>query len=93
MKKQYPYFIVSLTLGVLSITLSGCSRTFFGTLLLLSFRDMVSYVVFALFFGVVAALLGKESRLNFWLCFILSLVLTPLAGLIYCLVILTKKSD
>jgi len=54
-------------------------------------RDIVGYVALALLFGVVAAVLGREPRINFWVCFILSLLLTPLAGLIYCLIMLTRK--
>ena len=75
------------------LTLSGCSTTFFGTLLVLSFRDIITYVGIALFFGVVASLLSNsDARFTFWICFILSLLLTPLAGLIYCLVLVTKRS-
>jgi hypothetical protein len=77
--------------GLLLLLLSGCSRTFFGTLLILSFRDLMLYVGLSLFMGVVAALLNKDSRFGFWLGFLLSLVLTPIAGLIYCLVILTRR--
>jgi hypothetical protein len=77
--------------AVVLITLAGCQQTFAGTLFFLTPRDIVAFVAFALGFGVIAAVIGNEPRTNFWFCFILSLVLTPIAGLIYVLILLTKK--
>ena len=63
-----------------------------GTLFLFSFRDIVAYVSFALGLSVIVAVLSDENwRTAFWISFILSLLLTPIAGLIYCLILLTRR--
>jgi len=87
MKKILPVFS-SLAL----MLLTGCSRSFFGTFLVLGFRDMVSYVGLALIISIIVAVLSNDNqRRAFWISFILSLVLTPIAGLVYCLILLTKR--
>ena len=78
---------------MLILLLSSCDHTFAGTLFMLNFRDVVRYVGFVLFFGVVAGVLGGANwRSRFWIGFLLGLFLTPIAGLIYCLILLTRKS-
>ena len=84
-------FIIVPLLLLLAL-LPGCTTTFFGTVVVLRFQDFVSYVLMALVLGAVASFITRgDGRTTFWICFLLSLVLTPLAGLIYCLVLLTKK--
>jgi hypothetical protein len=91
MKRTVAFLMPLFTLAIIAVTLNSCQNTFAGTLMFLNSRDIVAYVVFALIFGVVAAVLGREARLNFWVCFLMSLILTPIAGLIYCLILLTRK--
>lgn len=87
MKRYLPVFAL---LALLMLT--GCSRSFVGTLFLFSFRDIVAYVSFALGLSVIVAVLSDENwRTAFWISFILSLLLTPIAGLIYCLILLTRR--
>ena len=87
MKKNFPVFAV-----LIISMLSGCSRSFVGTLFLFSFRDIVAYVSFALVLSIIVAVLSDENwRTAFWISFILSLLLTPIAGLIYCLILLTRR--
>ena len=79
---------------LITVLLSGCTTTFFGTVLVITFRDLIMYVGMALALAALSVILGgPNARLNFWVCFLLGLVLTPLAALIYCLVLLTRKSN
>lgn len=83
--------VLSVTL-LLTLVLCSCDRTFAGTFFMLNFRDIVQYVGFVLLFGIVAAVLsGANWRSGFWIAFLLGLVLTPIAGLIYCLILLTRR--
>ena len=92
MKKQITYPVFVAILAFASVVLSGCNNTFAGTLMMLRFQDIVEYVGFVLFFSILAAFLKSDSwRTTFWICFVLSLLLTPIAGLIYCLILLTRR--
>jgi formate hydrogenlyase subunit 4 len=72
--------------------LTGCSNTFAGSLLVVSFSDIIYYVIIALVIsGIIALFKPENRRKSFWIWFILSLILTPLAGLIYLLIIITRK--
>jgi hypothetical protein len=74
------------------LLLSGCSSSYFVTFFRLSPQDLVGYVAIALIISfIAAAITNGERKLAFWFSFILSLLLTPLAGLIIVLIILTRK--
>ncbi len=90
MKKQPGIFF----LLFLIILLSGCTTTFAGSLFVFNFRDLILYIGLAFIFAVLVAVLSSSEnrRRNFWIWFILSLVLTPLAGFIYVLVLFTRKN-
>jgi predicted small secreted protein len=93
MKKQYSALTLLIILCFASVLLSGCDNTFAGTLMLLRFQDIVTYMGFCLFFGALAAFLNVGNwRTGLWIGFLLSLILTPVAGLIYCLILLTRRS-
>lgn len=74
--------------------LSACSTTFGGAVLVLGFRDIIYYVVLAFVFALIIGLMSRSDkrRKAFWTWFILSLVLTPLAGFIYLLVLISRKN-
>lgn len=89
MKKILPFL-----LPVLLFT--GCTTTFAGTLFYVNLGDIILYVIIALVLAFFIALLSTNRKRAFWIWFILSLVITPLAGLIYLLIKLTnrnKKTD
>jgi hypothetical protein len=89
MKKFAAFF----SLAFLLLFISGCTTTFAGTLLVLNFRDIILYVVIAFFLGLLIAFKSSgNSKTNFWIGFVLSLVLTPLAGLIYLLILFSRKN-
>lgn len=78
---------------LVSALFSACTTTMGATVLVLGFRDLIYYVGLAFIF---AAIIGVKSDAGkgvraFWLWFILGLLLTPLAGFIYLLVLFTKK--
>lgn len=76
----------------LSLLFSGCTTTFFGTVVIITFRDILLYVVLALLISFITSVYSHgNKKVVFWICFILSLVLTPLAGLIYLLILLSKR--
>ncbi len=87
-------FRFSIPLLTIMMAFTGCTTTFMGSLFVFTFRDMVLYVVLAF---AMAVLISFKSSWNgkkaFWIGFILSLLLTPLAGFIYLLILFTQKSD
>lgn len=90
--KKYSFLLL---LAVMAIALQGCTTTFMGSVLVLGFRDILLYVMLAFVFAVLIALKSnyEKRRTNFWIWFVVGLVLTPLAGFIYLLITLTKKRD
>ncbi|MFI5204070.1 MAG: hypothetical protein ACHQF2_06190 [Flavobacteriales bacterium] len=80
---------------ILSMTvLSGCTTSFMGTVLVISFMDIILYVLIAVVIAFLVALMRKEKRKKaFWIWFILSLLLTPLAGFIRLLILIGKKRE
>jgi len=81
-----------LTLLVAIFLLSGCTNTFMGTVLVLSFRDIILYIAMAFSIALLISFKSSEkSKQAFWIWFILSLLLTPLAGFIYFLVLFSRK--
>lgn len=91
MKKKITFFSLLNT-----VLLSGCTTTFAGSLFVVTFGDVVFYVVLALLMAFFISLKrsgsGKLQR-SFWMGFMLSLLLTPLAGLIWLLILFTKKQN
>lgn len=81
------YYFILIFLGLL---LTSCTTTFAGSLFILTFRDVLLYVFLAFIFAVLVALQSEDKRKAFFLWFLLSIVLTPLAGLIALLVKITK---
>ncbi len=79
-------------LSIVMLVLSSCSSTFGGSVVVFRFADFVYYVIIALIMGCLCASMSKkENRLKqFWIWFIASLVVTPLAGLICFIVLLTR---
>jgi uncharacterized membrane protein YhdT len=63
-----------------------------GTVLVLSFRDLVLYVMISFILAVVIGFKSEKGKQAFWVWFILSLILTPLAGFIYLLVKFTVSN-
>jgi uncharacterized membrane protein len=90
MKKLSPAF----TLLLFTVLLSGCTHTFMGSVFVFTFRDIVLYVMMAFILAILISFKasGKQKRL-FWIWFILSLLLTPLSGFIYLLILYTNKED
>jgi hypothetical protein len=85
------------SLLLLSITLfSGCTTTFSGSVFVITFGDFIIYILLALLMAFLISLKrsasGKLKR-SFWMGFILSLLLTPLAGLIWLLILSTQKQN
>jgi hypothetical protein len=90
MKKLfYPAF------ASIALLLSSCTTTFGGTVLVLNFRDVVLYVVIALIVAGVISFThpAVKRRKLFLVWFVVSLVVTPLPGLIYFLIRVTKKKE
>jgi len=73
------------------VVFSGCTTTFAGTVLVLTFRDILLYVFMAFIIAVLIALKSEHEKRAFWIWFIASLLLTPLAGIIYFLVLFSRK--
>jgi hypothetical protein len=91
MKKFVLFFLF-----ISTILLSGCSTTFAGSLFVITFGDIVFYVVLALLMAFLISLKRSGSgklKQGFWMGFILSLLLTPLAGLIWLLILFSKKRN
>ena len=73
--------------------LSGCTSTFMGTVLIITFSDVIYYVAIAFIIAILIALFNPENKKkSFWIGFLLSLVLTPLVGFIYLLIKITSKN-
>jgi uncharacterized protein YybS (DUF2232 family) len=83
MRKHVIYYISALA----CLLFSGCTTTFMGSVFVFNFSNIVSYIVIALAIASVFAFFQDgDWRRNFWTSFVLGLVLTPLASLIYLLV-------
>lgn len=84
-------FLIFLLLMIVVLG-TGCTTTFMGTVLVLGFKDLIYYVIIAF---ILAILISMKSDTNpkgaFWLWFILSIILTPLAGFIYLIIEFTRK--
>jgi hypothetical protein len=88
--KQYHFLYILPVIGFLS----GCTNTFMGTVLVLSFKDIVLYVALAFIMAILVSLKSTgDGRKIFWIWFILSLLLSPLAGFIYLLILFSKKTE
>lgn len=91
MKKASTLLLASILVTVFS----GCTSTFGGTVLVLNFRDIMFYVIIAL---VISGLLAfttpsEKRRKTFLIWFVVSLIVTPLPGLIYFMIKITKKKE
>lgn|GEM_PF-2938853 len=80
-------------IGLPALFLQGCSTTFGGSVFVISLGDIILYVVLALMLAIIIGLRAGFARRRsaFWTWFILSLLLTPLAGLIYLLITFTRR--
>lgn len=89
MHKKHFYF----SLLLLSILLSSCTSTFMGSVFVYTFSDIIYYVFIAFLIALVIGMLSRENfRKNFWIWFLLNIVLTPLPGFIFLLVkVIGKK--
>jgi uncharacterized membrane protein YhdT len=78
-----------------TLLLSGCTSTFGGTILVITFKDLLLYVGIAFLISFLISIFSpsRKGRRAFWIWFILSLLLTPLAGFIYLLILFTKKTE
>jgi hypothetical protein len=85
---------VIFSLILISFALQSCTNTFMGSVLVLNFRDIILYVALAFGFSIIIAFMvsAEKRRSAFWLWFVLSLLLTPLAGFIYMLIRLSKRN-
>jgi hypothetical protein len=77
----------------ISIAVPACTTTVGGALFVFGLRDIILYIFLALIVAVIASLVSKKGNRHqmFWIWFIVSLLLTPLAGLIYIIVRLMKR--
>ena len=77
----------------LILLLSGCTQTFMGSVLVLTFSDIIYYITLSFILGVLTALFNPENgKKSFWTWFLLSLILTPLAGFIHLLIKISSKN-
>jgi hypothetical protein len=85
------------TLLLINIALfSSCSTTFSGSVFVITPGDIILYILFSLLMAFLISLKRSSSgklKRSFWMGFILSLLLTPLAGLIWLLILCTKKQN
>jgi cytochrome c biogenesis protein CcdA len=91
MKKLTLLFLI-----ISAALLSSCATTFAGSVFVITFGDLVFYIVLALLMAFLISLKRSGSanfKRSFWMGFILSLLLTPLAGLIWLLILFTKKQN
>lgn len=82
-----------LLLIITAMTATACTTTFGGAVVVFGFGDLLGYIFLSLLFAGLIALLGaKEKRhRNFWLWFVLNIVLSPLAGLIFLIVKISRR--
>jgi uncharacterized membrane protein YhdT len=87
--------IIATTFLTALLLLQGCTTTFGGTVLVFGFKDLILYVLIAFVFGLIVAFKSKKEKrmAAFWTWFLLSVLLTPLAGFIYIIYLFTKKKD
>ncbi len=88
LKKLSSYFLI---LSI--ILLSGCTTTFRGSLFVITIGDIILYVFLAFILAFIIAFRSRAEKrtFNFWLWFILGLVLTPLSSFIYLLILFSRK--
>jgi hypothetical protein len=89
MKKLLPLCMV------LILLLSGCTFTFGGTVMLITIRDLILYVMVAFVLAAVIAFVRPHHKRvsGFWIGFVLGILLTPLASFIYLLIMLSRKMN
>jgi hypothetical protein len=73
------------------LLLNSCTSTFAGTLLVVTFKDIIYYIIFAFIFALLIGLKSENEKKSFWLWFVLNLLLTPLCGFIYLLIKISKR--
>ena len=84
--------LVTFFSGILILLLlSACTTTFAGTVLVIGFRDIITYVIFAFILALIIGLKSENEKKSFWIWFILNLLVTPLVGFIYLLIKISKK--
>jgi uncharacterized membrane protein YhdT len=81
----------ALAIAMLILVLTGCSTTFGGTVFVITMGDVFVYIFTALLIALLIGAVSNKGRRSFWLWFILSLIITPLAGLIYLLIKVTAS--
>jgi len=89
--KKHKLFLYSFLILLL---VSSCTNTFGGTVMVLNFMDVIYYVFIALIIaGLISFLHPDKRRKMFLTWFIVSIVVTPLPGLVYFLFKVTKKDE
>ncbi|MEO8149658.1 MAG: hypothetical protein ABI723_18615 [Bacteroidia bacterium] len=73
------------------IFISGCTSTFFGTVLVITFRDILLYVGIAFIVAFAITFVTDNQRKTLLLWTFINLLLTPLVGLIYLLIKITGR--
>lgn len=81
----------ALAISILSLISAGCTTTFGGTVLVISMGDILMYIFAAFLIALLIGAVSENGRRAFWIWLILSLVTTPLTGLIYLLSRLTRR--
>jgi len=82
---------IALLLPLMAL-LGSCTTTFAGTVFLVTFKDIVYYVLAAVFIALILAYRAQQhQKRTFWIWFVVNLLLTPLAGFIYLLVGLSRR--
>jgi hypothetical protein len=83
MEKKQVYLIIP----VIIFLFAGCTSTFFGSVFVFTFSDIVTYILIAFAIALLIGVFTHERswRKKFWIWFILNLIITPVPGLIYLL--------
>jgi hypothetical protein len=76
---------------ILLLFMSGCTTTFAGTIFIITFKDIIYYIMFSFILAIIIGTQSDNKRQGFWLWFILNLLLTPLSGFIYLLVKISTR--
>lgn len=83
----------ALLILLIAFSAQACTTTFGGAVFVIGFGDLLGYIFLSLLFAVIIALIGprEKRQRNFWLWFIVNVVITPLVGLVVMIVKLTRR--